>query len=124
MYFMVMLIVDDLNLCPSVLDAWDATGVGGITILESTGLAKVRGANIRDDLPLMPSFAKLMQGREGRHRTLLTVVEGEEWVDRLVEATESILGDLNQPKNGVMFVLPVARALGVQGGQARARGES
>ena len=43
-------------------------------------------------------------------------------VDEIIEVTQGILGDLEQPHNGVLFVLPVSRALGLHGGQARARG--
>jgi hypothetical protein len=39
MYYMVLLVVDDMNICSTVLDAWDAAQVPGITILESTDMA-------------------------------------------------------------------------------------
>ena len=123
MYHMVLLIVNNLEQCPRVLDAWDAIEVPGITILESTGLGNIRQAGLRDDLPLMPSLSDLMRGQEHRHRTIFTVVEGEEKVDQLIEVTRAIMGDLNQPHSGVLFVLPVARVVGLPGGQARARGE-
>ena len=121
MYHMILLIVDNPDQCPSVLDAWEALGVGGITILESTGLGRLRKAGIRDDMPLMPSLSYLLKGREERHRTLFTVVEGEAWVNQIIETTQAILGDLNEADNGVLFVLPVSRVVGLQGGQKRAR---
>jgi nitrogen regulatory protein PII len=120
MYQMILLVLDNIDQCNSVLDAWEATGVGGVTIFESTGLGRMRKSGIRDDIPLMPSLAKLMQTREERHRTLFTVVEGDEMVDRIVGITETLLGDLNQPHNGVLFILPVSRVVGLKGGQSRA----
>ncbi|HEX6387783.1 MAG TPA: hypothetical protein VF177_24205 [Anaerolineae bacterium] len=123
MYYMVLLILDRVDQAPDILQAWEDTGVGGITILESTGLGRVRRSGIRDDIPLMPSLMDFLKGREERHRTLFTVVEGEEWVDRIIEATEAILGSLEQAHNGVIFVLPVMRVVGLHGGQKRARGE-
>lgn len=121
MYHMILLVVDNPDQCPSVLDAWEELGVGGITILDSTGLGRLRKAGLRDDIPLMPSLSHLLKGREERHRTIFTVVEGEEWVDRIVEKTQAILGDLNEANVGVLFVLPVSRVIGLHGGQARAR---
>jgi nitrogen regulatory protein P-II 1 len=121
MYHMILLVIDNPDQCPPVLDAWEELGVGGITILDSTGLGRLRKAGIRDDIPLMPSLSLLLKGREERHRTIFTVVEGEEWVDRIVEKTQSILGDLNEANVGVLFVLPVSRVVGLHGGQARAR---
>jgi nitrogen regulatory protein PII len=122
MYFMVLLIVDDLNICPRVLDAWDAAKVPGITILESTGMGRLRQGSIRDDIPMMPSLSDLFRSREHRHRTIFSVVEGEEMVDRLIKITQEILGDLNKPDTGVLFVLPVSRAVGLHGANERAQG--
>jgi hypothetical protein len=41
-------------------------------------------------------------------------------VDRLIKATENQLGNLNNPDNGVMFVLPVSRVVGFEGAKERA----
>lgn len=123
MYYMVLLVLDKIERAPDILRAWEATGVGGITILESTGLGRARRSGIPDDLPLMPSLIDFLKGQEERHRTLFTVVEGEAWVDRLIETTESIIGDMEQPDNGVLFVLPVARVAGLRGAQKRAHRE-
>jgi nitrogen regulatory protein PII len=122
MYHMVLLIVNSVDQCFPVLDAWEALEVGGITILESTGLGRVRKMGPRDDLPLMPSLMNLLKSREERHRTLFTVVDSEEKVDQLIEATQKIIGDLNNAHNGVLFVLPVSRVVGLRGGQERAKG--
>jgi hypothetical protein len=108
MYYMVLLVVNDLELCPTVLDAWDAAKVPGITILESTGLGRVRQAGIRDDIPIMPSLSEFFRPREHHHR--------------LIEVTQEIMGDLNSPHNGVLFVLPVSRVVGFLGAKTRAQG--
>ncbi|WP_420629776.1 P-II family nitrogen regulator [Candidatus Leptofilum sp.] len=124
MYHMIMLVLDDVNHCSTILEAWDAQGVGGITIFESTGMGRVRKLSIRDDIPLMPSLSRLLQTREERHRTLFTVVETEEMVDQIIHVTEEILGNMEDPHNGVIFVLPVSRVVGLHGGQMRAKGGS
>ena len=121
MYQMILLVIDNPDQCQFVLDAWEELGVGGITILDSTGLGRLRKSSIRDDIPLMPSLSHLLKGREERHRTIFTVVDGEEWVDRIVEKTQTIMGDLNEANVGVLFVLPVSRVVGLQGGQSRAQ---
>ena len=122
MYHMILLILDELEQCPSILDAWDAAGATGITILESTSLARVRKSAIRDDLPLMPSIDSLLKGREEHHRTLFTVVEDEALVDRIIEVTQTITGNLDEPNSGALFVLPVTRAVGLHGAQKRTQG--
>ncbi|MBK8985466.1 MAG: P-II family nitrogen regulator [Chloroflexi bacterium] len=114
MYQMVMLVIDDVNVCSAVLDAWETAGAPGITILDSTGIGRVRKAGLRDDMPLLPSIANLMRAREEHHRTLFTVVDKEELVDKLIEIAERIIGDLSQPNKGILFVMPVSRVVGLR----------
>jgi nitrogen regulatory protein PII len=116
MYFLVGLVIDDINRCPDLFDAWEQAGVGGMTILDSTGLGRMRrGEGLRDDVPLMPSIRDLLSGREEHHRTVFSLVEGEEMVDRLVDVTEQVLGPLGNPHTGVLFAVPLARVAGLQG---------
>ncbi len=119
MHYMVMLIVHNMNNWPDILDAWEAAKVPGMTILESAGLGTLRQIALRGDMPLMPSISDLFRSREHPHRTFFSVVEGEEMVERLIQVTEEILGDMTQPKNGILFVLPVSRVVGFRGAQQR-----
>jgi hypothetical protein len=118
MRYMIIAVIDELAKCPSILESWEKAGVTGITILESTGLGRIRkGEYMRDDLPLMPSLRNLMQTREEHHRTLFTVVESEEMIDRILIATEGVLGDLSEPNKGILFAVPIAHAFGVLEGK-------
>lgn len=112
-YYLVVLIVNDPEDCPALLEAWDAAGVSGITILYSSGLGGVRKAGLRDDLPLLPSLEDLFANEEITHRTLMSVVEGQPMVDRLVEVTRQITGDLDRPHSGFLFVVPVSQVYGL-----------
>lgn len=112
MSFMVVLVVDDVENCPAVLDAWEKIGVLGVTILASTGLGRVRKAGLRDDMPLLPNLRDLFEQEEIQHRTLFSVVETQEMVDRMVQQVEQIIGDLDDPHTGFMFVMPVSQVYG------------
>lgn len=114
MYYLVILVLDDVNLSPNVFDAWEKAGVGGLTIIESTGLARMRQKQgYRDDLPLMPSIRALLRSDEEHHRTIFSIVEGDEMVTRLIAATEAIVGELSEPNTGVLFALPLSHVAGV-----------
>lgn len=113
MYYMVVLVVDDPDRCDAVLEAWEAAGARGVTILESTGLARMKVKGQRDDFPLIPSMARLLAAQEERHRTLFSVVQGEEMVQKLAEAAQQVLGDLNQPHTGFLFAVPVSHVVGL-----------
>lgn len=114
MYYLVALVLDDINQEIDVLDAWESAGVGGITIIDSTGLARVRQQEgFRDDIPLMPSLRSFFHGREEHHRTFFSIVDGENMVDRLLHATESVTGRLSEPHTGILFAFPLSHLAGV-----------
>ena len=70
MNYLVVLIVNDIDDTPSILNAWENAGVLGVTIIESTGLGRIRRAGLSEDIPLMPSLHDLYQFGEANHRTL------------------------------------------------------
>ena len=112
---MVMVVMPDLGKFHDVLDAWERCGVSGVTILESLGMHKFRQMNAgRDDLPLIPSLRSLMESEEYHHRTAFTVLDDDFDLDRLVEATQRVVGDFDAPNSGLMLVVPVARAWGLR----------
>lgn len=114
MHYLVVMVLDDINHGPRLFDAWEAAGVTGITIIESTGLGRLRRTlGLRDDMPLMPSIRALTQAREEHHRTIFSIVEGEAMVDTLIDVTERTIGKLSEPHTGVLFALPVARVVGL-----------
>jgi nitrogen regulatory protein PII len=113
MYYLVVMIVNEPDDCPALLDAWEAAGVKGITILNSSGLGHIRRAGLRDDLPLLPSLEDLFQSEEVYHRMLMSVVEDQAMVDRLVQVTHQITGNLDRPHSGFLFVVPVSQVYGL-----------
>jgi hypothetical protein len=113
MSYLVVLVLDNPDQCDDILHAWESAGANGITILESTGIGRIRRAGIRDDIPLMPSISDLFKNMETHHRTLFSVVETEHQTEVLVEATKTVIGDLDQPDTGLMFVVQLHKAYGV-----------
>jgi nitrogen regulatory protein PII len=113
MAFLVVLIVDNPDDCPAILNDWDAAGIRGVTILESTGMGRLRRLGMLEDIPLMPSMSDLLESGEVHHRTLFSVVEDEAKVDQMVAIAEKILGNLDEDHTGFLFVVPVVRVYGL-----------
>jgi hypothetical protein len=109
---MVILVLDDIDRLEDVMDAWHAAGSRGITILESSGMARLKAAG-RDDLPLFPSLSDLLQGREVHHRTLFTVLGDDVSLEAFFDATEVVLGRLDTHHTGIIFALPVVNSRGL-----------
>lgn len=113
MYQMVILIVNNPDSGPAVLEAWEALGLSGITILESFGLGSMRRAGMQDDFPLMPSLRDYFEESEIHHRTIFSVVDDPAKVDSMIEAAQRIIGNLEEEHTGFLFVLPVSRVVGM-----------
>ena len=114
--FLVLFVLHDPNKLPDLLRAWEEVGVRGATILPSTGLARLRQSlALRDDLPIMPSLRDFYHFDEGTNRTLFTVLEDEALIEPLREATERVVGPLDQPETGLLVVLPALRVYGLGG---------
>ena len=112
MLILVVFVLNDTNLSKDVLEAWENAGIRGVTILESSGLGRVKKAAMKEDLPLMPSLSDLFKNEETRHRTLFTIVNGEEKVKDVVEAAESVVGDLEGENSGILFSVKVHELYG------------
>jgi len=112
MYFIVF-VLHDPEKCDALLSAWEDVGVRGATIMHSTGLGRLRGSQWMDDLPLFPSLESFTEHEEYFSRVIFTVLESENSIDKLVEATEKVVGPLSQPDTGFLVVLPVVRVYGL-----------
>ena len=111
---MVWFVLHDATRLADVLAAWKETGVSGITILPSTGLRRLEDKNIfREDLPLIPSLEDLVGDEEILNHTLFTIVEEDDMVDKIVEATQRVIGDLDLPDTGILCVFPLAKVYGL-----------
>ena len=112
--YLILFVLSDYTYLEDVLVAWEEAGVRGITILPSTGLARMRQAALREDMPLFPSLEDMFEGQENLNRTLFTVIDSDNMVERVVAATEGVIGPLTNPNTGILIVLPVARVYGLQ----------
>lgn len=108
--YMIMFVLDKMSRLNEVLEAWEKVGIRGATIIESTGIHRIRRRLIpmRYVLPTSGSIAV----EEGNY-TLLVIVDSAELVQACLLATEQIVGDLDQPHTGVFAAWPLAVVKGV-----------
>lgn len=109
----VILVLHNLSRFEEVLAAWHDAGAPAVTIYDCVGTRDVREQARRDDLPLLPTIRDLLQSDDAPRKTILAVVP-DEAVDAIVRATEKTVGDLRQPGNGILFVLPTTRVVGMR----------
>lgn len=109
---MLVFVLDDPNRLDEVLDAWDQVGVSGVTVIESTGLSRIRQAKLAGQA-FMAGINRMIQADQEGHYTLFTVVKGEQKVRECLAAAEKIMGDLREPGTGIIASWPVSIVKGV-----------
>lgn len=111
---MVVLVLDDIDKLTDIFDAWQELGIAGITVTNSTGMHRLNRRFGRDDLPLMPSLKSLFEMEDDvMHRMVFAVLPENVDYEDVLDATEQVLGDLNRPRTGICFVVPVVAARGL-----------
>lgn len=117
---LVILITTQVERGMEIALAWQDVGAPGVTIVQAHGLHTLQQEVKRGavELPrivvsMASAMAHIIDNVEARGQLLLSVVP-DETVDALINAASEVLGELTEPGNGVLFVLPVERAIGVR----------
>jgi hypothetical protein len=111
--YLLVCVLDNPDHLTAVLDGWTQAGVLGITVLDSTGVQRLRERAGQEDRPLFMGFSRLLRTDQYSHNTLFAVVPDMDTVRRAVAETEAVTGDLAGPHTGVLFALPVEGAWGL-----------
>jgi nitrogen regulatory protein PII len=111
---MILFVLHDTDKLDDLLAAWQEAGAPGVTVLESTGVGRIRqNEALREDTPLMPSLEDFYPDPEHMSRTMFTILN-DDLVQKVVDATIRVVGDLNEPNTGLLVVLPVIAAYGLE----------
>jgi nitrogen regulatory protein P-II 1 len=112
---LILFILHDPEKLRKLLDAWKEAGVSGATVLFSTGLGRIDISDaLRDDLPLIPSLEDFLPKVERLSRTVFTMIDDESVVDRVIAATQQVVGSLDEPDRGLLMILPVSKVYGLR----------
>ena len=112
--YMILCVIDQPDHLEAVLQAWQQLGLTGVTIVESTGLHRLRGTP-----HIAMRYAFDAGDAERGNLTLLSAVPHEDWIERCLAATEAIVGDFRQPNTGFFAAWPLSFVKGAtpsQGG--------
>lgn len=110
--FMIMFVLDDIDLLENVLTSWSEIGITGATIVESSGLHR----KLRKTIPMRYTYDNSLMEETG-NLTLFVMVENENEVHSCLKAIENIVGDLEQPNTGVFSAWPLTMTKGIPSNQ-------
>ncbi|NOX61907.1 MAG: CBS domain-containing protein [Chloroflexi bacterium] len=106
---LLVVILDDLEKLPDLLNKLYEVGVPGVTLLDSVGGR--RAHSWMEDLGL-GGLARLFHVNEIRQRTLLAIMPAD-MVDAAVAASEQAVGDFSRTGAGLLFTVPLGRVVGL-----------
>jgi CBS domain-containing protein len=107
----LVVVLTEIEKAPALVRRWREIGVPGTTILRSVGAYTASSWLERVGLSML---GRAFETHELEQRTLIAVIDDDALLERAVAEAETIVGGFDRPRSGVLFVLPVTRALGHQ----------
>lgn len=112
--YLVIFVLYNPDFLEEIMSAWNKIGIEGATVFFSTGMEQLKQKEFRDDIPLIPSLDDFYEAPETVSRTIFTAVKDEAIIDKIIEVTQEVVGDLNDPETGILLVTPILRAYGLE----------
>lgn len=100
---LLVIILNKTDVLEYLLEGLSAAGIGGATIIESSGMAMTLSK--LDSIFLSASIRGLFSGEED-NRTILSVIKNNQ-LDIARKIVYNTVGDLSQPNTGIMFTVPL-----------------
>lgn len=111
--YALFIVLNQIDYLDDILAKFLDIGVTGATILDSQGMGSAI-VNNDGDIPLFGSLKAFLDNSRPYNKTIFTLIENEELVEKAVAATKDIIGDIAQPGVGLMFTLPVGKVYGLR----------
>ncbi len=109
--FALFIVLNEPEFLPQVLYKIKQLDIRGATVIDSMG-ASVINKDLYN-IPLIGGLMKSMDGDIHYNKTIFSVIEREEQVQKVMFHIEKILGgDMKKPNKGIMFVVPVTHMRG------------
>lgn len=100
---LMVFILNRVESLEPLLTAFADHGIGGATILSSTGMARAL-AEVEDSI--FGSLRAILDPEREANKTIITVLKDEQVAEALA-AIEETVGDLSAPDTGIVFTVPV-----------------
>jgi nitrogen regulatory protein P-II 1 len=110
--YLLVLVLNRVELLEQVLESLVRAGIPGATIIDSTGMGRTL-AQADHDASFLAGLRSIFQYSRPQNKTVFSVVETKEKLERALAAVQEVLGDLSRPGVGVLFTLKLAGEIGL-----------
>ena len=107
---LVVFVLNREELLEEVLEAFVEAQVPGATVLDSEGMGRL----LTYEVPLFAGFKEFMKGNKPYNKTIISVVDKDDKVEKLEELIEKVCGPLSEPGTGLLFSVPVDYVRGLR----------
>lgn len=109
----LFLVLNETDYLDDILEAFVEIGVKGATIVDSQGMGRALAASSDQHIPMFGYLKNLLDDAHPYNKTIFTVLEDQDLVDRVVKAVNDVVGDINKPGVGFIFTIPVGSVYGI-----------
>jgi nitrogen regulatory protein PII len=111
---MLVLITAQAESAREIGAGWKAAGAPGVTFIEGYGLQSLRmAADSMEILSGTTSMLEILRQTTVNVVIAMAVLEEEAPIPAMLDVVERILGDMQQPNKGLVFVMDIEQALGI-----------
>ena len=107
--YVLFIVLNEVDYLDDILAGFVEAGVSGATILDSQGMASAIVNGNNKGISLFNSFKTLLEDARPYNKTIFTVLESEELVDKAVAVVQGVIGDVFSPGIGFMFTIPIGK---------------
>lgn len=106
---LLVAVINQPEALDDILSGFLELGITGATIINSEGMARV----LTHDIPLFAGIQTLISRSRSQNYTVFSVIDDPQKVDSAFAVIQDVCGSLDEPGTGIMFTIPVTRAVGV-----------
>ena len=110
----LFIVLNKPNYLEELLDKFVEIGVKGATILESQGMGFAVNHGGHGNEPFFGKIRSMIDNSRPYNKTVFTVIEDEELLQKAVKAAKEVFGDVYEPGIGMMFTMPVNNVYGMK----------
>ena len=113
---LMVIILNKIESLDYLLESLSAAGIGGATIIESSGLAMTLSK--LDSSFVSASIRALFSSGEEDNRTILSVIRNDQ-LEIARKVVYNTVGDLSLPNTGILFTVPIDFGEGISKNRKR-----
>ncbi len=108
---LVIVILQNADLLPELLNAWRRVGVPGSTILFSAGGHEAVKMERRSGLG---NLLNIFDQDKGTQRTIIAIIDDPDILEIAIAEADRIVKGFDTPHSGILFTMPLGQVLGLQ----------